>query len=225
MPEHLYLTKMGENELTQCMLDKGFDLEKFHWETRWRSIGLFQKEFDSLQYFESDYCFEIAGDDTYGIFYRPAGNQKNVYREMQSWAEVVGRFKEWLDFLEIEIQPSLWDKYLQRKKNLAIQPLDEFQDESIPYDEVKRIEERFDYLIGEMNRRYRLSDEQNAKARGVKDYLVGAAKRLKRIDWTNVFIMKMLDLAWDVVTDPDNIAEFGKLLTEVFGDFVAMLSP
>jgi hypothetical protein len=195
-----------------------------------QAVGLDPRDFDledgdaefRVKHKWSDSCFIVGGDATHYVGRHITGDGPVWPYDAYSWEAVLTHVGPWLRFLKLDLEtPDLWSE-LQREAELLGGVSNE-TNANTPFtpEEQKEIARRLQELAEYARRTYSLSEPTMQVLNAKLDYLVGAAGRLGRIDWRNVFAGAILGFILSAALPPESarqiILELLRAIGHLFG--------
>jgi hypothetical protein len=225
MPDHRHIMKSQENQLTELWKKMGFTIEDFKWSVKALPNFYYETFADSLQFQRADFYFDIESvpgfEAKYNYSFKPGQESLIQSAVEKEWSLILENFAIWLKCLKREIdEPSIWDLLMEQRAVLSIQSLEGIPDEKMSDDEVEQIKERLDRLENEMNKRFDLNDEQNAKMHHAIEFLVVESKKQRRRAFVGTFIGTITTIAGLFPRESGMWVGFVTLIKENFGNFV-----
>jgi hypothetical protein len=210
MPPSPQVQKWKKNQIFDAILKAGLDPKDFDFEDRDTEVRIKHKWSDS--------SFIVGGDPGHYVGHYVVGDSSNWPYEVYSWESVMPRVSNWLEQVKRDLEtPDLWAE-LQREAELLGGASNE-ANENTPFtpEEQKEIAARLQELAEYARRTYSLSGPEMQILNAKIDYLVGAAGRLGRIDWRNVFAGVILGFILTAAFSPESARHIFLTLLRAIG--------
>ena len=162
------------------------------------------------------FTFDFYDEKHYASF-SPGINQAvtNVYTG--DWKEQLENVIQWLGALKAEIETTdPWEEIGQYLPGGKINLEDEKENSSFAYKEVEQITTSLQKLKEEISKNYELDANKDEFVQKKLDYLIDRSKKLGRIDWKNIFIATLINIAFHLALNPTDTAKLWNLVKICF---------
>ncbi len=152
---------------------------------------------DSIFFFKFDFV-----KNSHYCIYSPAEDKIRVESHPGSWQLEVQYVIKWLSSLKREI--SIIDPWDEIEKYIPGENVDfksEGANEPFTFSQVEHITKSLNKLKEEIDKNYTLNQEQAAIVQSKLDYLIDRAKNIGRLDWKNIFVSTIINIAFILAMD------------------------
>jgi hypothetical protein len=208
------MEKWKRNQIFEAIQAVGLDPRDFDFEDR-------DAEF-RVKHKWSDSCFILGGNAAHYVGSYVAGDGPVWPYEAYSWTAILPRVSTWLEALKLDLEtPDLWSEL--RRETELLGGVSNETNANTPFtpEEQKEIARSLQELAEYARRTYSLSEPTMQVLNAKLDYLAGAAGRLGRIDWRNVFAGAILGFILSAALPPESahhlLFEFLRAIGHLFG--------
>lgn len=194
------LTTVQKNKILELVLAEGLERADFYWIDE-------DGHAPRLVHRKTNYIFQFGdwsggGTARYHLTWQPAYHAAQTDTYSETWPAVIHVVAKWVAAIADEHRAiDLWKTVGEAIPAPATQP---FNEENTPFSDAERkaIVARLDELEHYIAETHHLPEAQRQEVAGRLDYLKGAAGRLGRIDWRNIFVGQMVAMVFDRLVPP-----------------------
>lgn len=218
------LLKSQKKTIFDIVVIVGLEPANFKWTKERDYSG--RGEVPCLRYEGTDFFFkfDFKDKDRYCVF--SPGEQEMIEAEFpEDWDDVAFYIKQWLDNLTREIRVvDPWEALGKYTPGEKIDLNDEKANTPFTYPEVESITKAINRLHDEINKNYKLSSKEIEIVENRLDYLIDRAKNVGRIDWKNIFIATMMNVAFQLAMNPTQTSLLWNLIKNCFRGILLLSS-
>src|ERR1700722_16055936 len=217
------ILKKHTNELLKVISEKGFNLNDYNLDRRTSSsLG----EVAVITYKKSPMEFWIFPGNSeanniftvhYTRFLPTFPRHNNPYR--YNFEELKNIFEGWLkgdlsEYIENENEIDYWK--LIKENPFTIEGIDFTKDEPFTLEEQVQLKLGLEEIKTLVSKKFELNHEQIEKVNKRIDYLIGATKRVSKIDWRGIAISYIMETATDLALDEQKRSIFFGLFSKLW---------
>jgi len=202
----LELRKFQKNEIAETIQKNNYFQHK---DFSWESVvfdDYDEEKYSRLDFGSTDFYFTFRIKGELGdIYYSPGKIKIYIYKEKLDWNERKTEFRNWLYFIEREIEePDLWEEYVNQEFSSESRTITDLSNEKFTEPEIEKIVEGTHKIKAYIKDQDLADDEQMEYVEKQIDYLVDSSKRLGRKDWIHICLSVLNGIFINLALQPEN---------------------